>query len=264
MIVINSLENKIIKELARLKKTGFRKEHDLMIIDGAREISAAVASGIKIESLFYCPALVKPGSGAVEDLFNLDRKKIIEVAPAVFNKICYKENPDGFMATANLPRQSLSDIKLKDKPLIIILERIEKPGNLGAILRTATAVSASAVIINNNQTDIYSPNVIRASEGYVFSQLVVQAPVAETIKWLKDNKIKSFAAATSGAKKYTAADLNIPAAIVLGSEADGLSPTWLKEADELIKIPMPKGLDSLNVSVAAAVIAFEVLRQRSV
>jgi len=264
MTVISSRENKIIKELVRFKKAGFRKENDLIIIDGAREISAAIAAGVNIQSLFCCPPLIKTASGKYGNFFGLDQEKIITVSPAVFERICYKENPDGFFATASSPRKSLSDIKSKNQPLIIILERVEKPGNLGAILRTAHAVHAAAVIINDSQTDIYNPNVIRASEGYVFFQTVVCATIEETVKWLKENKIKSFAAATSGAKRYTEADLNIPAAIVLGSEADGLSATWLKEADQLIKIPMSEGLDSLNVSVAAAVIAFEALRQRAV
>ena len=146
--------------------------------------------------------------------------------------------------------------------MIIVLENIEKPGNLGAIIRTAYAAGATAIIINDNQTDIYNPNVIRASEGYVFKEKIVSASVKETIKWLKENKIKSYGAATSGKLVYTKVDLREPLAIILGSEADGLSREWLKAANELVKIPMQKGMDSLNVSVSAAILVFEALRQR--
>lgn len=268
-MIISSLSNSIIKETARLKKAGERKEQGLVLIDGAREIELAVKSGWEITALFYCPALIKrvrikSASGAGGKFFGLASQKIIEITATVFNKICYKEKPDGFLATARPRETSLSDIKLGKSPLIVILEAVEKPGNLGAILRTAYAVGADAVIINNSQTDIYNPNVIRASEGYVFREKIVKASISETVKWLKEKKIKSFAAATSGPKNYTKVNLRGPAAIVLGSEADGLSEEWLKAADELIKISMPVGMDSLNVSVATAVILFEALRQRSV
>lgn len=265
MLKISSLNNQAVKDLVRLKKAGARKEQGLIIIDGAREIELAVKSGLKIERLFYCPALIKAANGAAGKFFDLGEEKIIEVSEPVFNKICYKENPDGFLATATRPREMfLTDFKPDKNPLIIILENVEKPGNLGAILRTAYAVGAAAVIINDNQTDIYNPNVIRASEGYVFTEKIIKASVAETIKWLKDKQIKSFGATNSGSKNYFKTDLNGPTAIVFGSEAKGLSSEWLKAADILIKIPMLTGIDSLNVSVAAAVILFEALRQRGV
>jgi len=264
MATISSPSNPIIKDILRLKKSGERKKQDLFIIDGWREIDLAVKSGWEIKTLFYCPELIKKNNGGAGNVFNLEKEKIIEVSAAVFSKISYKEKPEGFLALAKAKKRSLSDIKLNQNSLLIILEQVEKPGNLGAILRTAYAAGVTAVIINDNQTDIYNPNVIRASEGQIFTQEVVSASVAETVGWLKDNKIISLAAATSGSKKYTEAILTGPVALVFGSEAEGLSPEWLRAADKLIKIPMKEGIDSLNVSVSVAIILFEALRQRDI
>ncbi len=257
--MITSLANKTIKDAAALKKSGERKESGLILIDGLREIEMALRAQVEIISLFYCPELIL---GEIEVFNRISQDKRIEVSETILKKICYKENPDGFLAIAKPKEKKLSDLKLDDEALVVVLENVEKPGNLGGIIRTAYAAGADAVIINSNQTDIYNPNVIRASEGHVFTENIIGASVAETIKWLKHNKIKSFGAATIGAKIYTETDLCGRAAIVLGSEAEGLSRQWLEEADQLIKIPMKAGIDSLNVSVSAAVIIYEALRQR--
>jgi len=259
MIKISSLSNKKIKEIEQLKKSGVRKERGLIVVDGFREILLAYQSGWEIVELFYCPELAKKGD---INKFKLAEQKIVEVSGGVFNKICYKEKPDGFLATIKGREFSLADIKLSRQPLIIILEKVEKPGNIGAILRTAYAAGADALIINDNQTDIYNPNIIRASEGFIFLKPLVSASLEETIIWLKNNKIKSVAAATSATKNYTKINLRDGVAIVLGSEDSGLSKKWLESANELIKIKMEKGIDSLNVSVSAAIIVYEALRQR--
>jgi TrmH family RNA methyltransferase len=263
MVTINSLENKKIRDLVRLRKAGARRQRGLIIIDGRREIEMALKAGAEAVELFYVPSFITDQEEAADNLFGLEDEKLAAVSASVFKKICYKEKPDGFLLLAKRPVQALDHIKLKKNPLIIILEAVEKPGNLGAIIRTAYATGADAVIINSDQTDIYNPNVIRASEGFVFIEPVLKADLAETMAWLKKHKIKSLAAATNGKEYYTDINLNGPTAIILGSEADGLSLQWLEAADKLIKIPMQKGIDSLNVSVAGAVIAFEVLRQRS-
>jgi TrmH family RNA methyltransferase len=231
----------------------------LFIIDGAREIELAKRAGVEIIELFYAPELIKK---EVKDFFGLTNDKITETTKAVFQKMCYKENPDGYLALAKLKTQTLSSIKLTKNPLVVVLEALEKPGNLGAIIRTAYAVGVEVIIINDSQTDIYNPNVIRASEGLIFSQPLAVSSVEETIKWLADNKIVSYAAATTGKLNYTKEKMNKPLAIILGSEARGLSEKWLKKADKLIKIPMKKGIDSLNVSVSAAILLYEALRQR--
>jgi len=262
MATISSSSNSSIKNLLRLKKAGDRKKLGLFMVDGRREIELALSAGQGIVSLFYSPDLIK----GQQELISAVRSKqgeIIEVTKNIFQKICYKENPDGFLAVVKLQEKKLADIKLNKNPLLVILERVEKPGNLGAILRTAYAVNATAVIINDNQTDIYNPNVIRASEGTIFSQTVLKASVSETLEWLRAHKISSFAAATSGSQEYISVDLSGPAAFVFGSEASGLSREWLEGAEQAIKIPMRHGLDSLNVSVSAAVILFESIRQRN-
>jgi TrmH family RNA methyltransferase len=219
----------------------------------------AIEADWEIKTLFYCPEL----AGAINNFFGLTEDKIIEVPKKILGKISYKEKPDGFLAVALAKDKELEKVKLSQNPLVIILEAVEKPGNLGAIIRTAYAAGVDAIIINDSQTDIYNPNVIRASEGYVFKQNLVKASREETIGWLKKNKIKTFAAATDGSEEYTKTDLTGSTAVVLGSEADGLSQKWLGAADVRIKIPMRAGMDSLNVSVAAAVILFEAKRQRS-
>ena len=257
--MITSLANQTIKDAAALKKSGERKQRGLIIIDGLREIKMALRAKIEIEALFYCLELKTEET----EIFNLIApEKRIEVSEAVFKKICYKENPDGFLVVAKPKEKGLADLKLSDAPLVVVLENVEKPGNLGGIIRTAYAAGVEAIIVNNNQTDIYNPNVIRASEGFVFIENIISATVGETIAYLKKNKIKSFGAATTSSKNYAAINMKEGTAIILGSEADGLSEEWLKKADQLVKIPMQVGIDSLNVSVAAAVIIYEAVRQR--
>ena len=259
--MITSLANKMIKDAAALKKPGERRKSGLILIDGLREIKMALRAKTEITTLFYCLGLITEET----EIFNLiASEKRIEVSAAVFRKICYKESPDGFLAIAKPKEKNLSSLKLSDNPLVMILEDVEKPGNLGGIIRTAYAAGIEAILINSGQTDIYNPNVIRASEGYVFIENIVSASITETVAWLKKSKIKSFGAATSGKKIYTEADFREPAAILLGSEADGLSEKWLKEAGQLIRIPMQAGIDSLNVSVSAAIIIYEAVRQRAV
>jgi len=261
MNIINSANNQKIKEIAKLQKAGERHARGLFIIDGAREIELAQKSGTEILELFYSPELIKKD---VSDFFSLERNKITEVSETAFKKICYKENPDGYLAVAKIGIISLKQIKLSKNPLVVVLETVEKPGNLGAILRTAYAAGVDAIIINNSQTDIYNPNVIRASEGFVFSKPLAVASVEETIKWLAENKILSYAAATTGKNNYNKEKMDMPLAIILGSEANGLSEKWLKMANKLVKIPMKKGIDSLNVSVSAAILIYEAIRQREI
>jgi len=260
MTTITSLANPKIKELVQLKKASHRRQSQLFTIDGLREILAAQKAGVNLIELYYCPTLIK--KWPKDQTFGLNDKKIVEVSETVFQKICYKEKSDGFLAVAEYKSLTLDQIKVSAQPLIVVLESVEKPGNLGAILRTAHAAQVDAIIINENQTDIYNPNIIRASEGCLFSQQVVIASTEETISWLQANKIKSLAAATKAIKSYTTIDLKKAIAIILGSESEGLSNNWLKKADGLIKIPMKSDIDSLNVSVSAAIIIFETLRQR--
>jgi len=260
-MIITSTDNLKIKNLIRLKKAGKRREQGLIIIDGAREINLAFQSGLEIQAFFYCPDLFKDQTNYPEFFKKLEDRGT-ELSKTVFKKVCYKEAPDGFLALAKPRPHTFNDIKPSQKSLIVILEGLEKPGNLGAILRTTRAAGVDAVIINDNQVNLYHPNVIRASEGQIFTQKIVCASPEQTKNWLKEQQIYTYGA-TGGAKKnYTEVDLKGAVALVFGSEALGLSDFWLKSADNLIKIPMMSGVDSLNVSVAAAIMIFEAKRQR--
>lgn len=256
-MIINSIQNPKIKNTIKLlQKNSVRMKQGLFVVDGSREVKEVVKAGMKIETLFFCPELV------TKKITGVEKNKIIEVSIDVFSKMSYKENPDGYLAVVKRQEFKLKDIKLKTTPLVVVLESVEKPGNLGALIRTAYAVDVDVVILNDNQTDIYNPNVIRASEGKLFSVPVVISSRENTLEWLKDNSVQLFAAATSAKKIYSDCKFNKAMALILGSESRGLSDQWLKEADENIKIPMKQDLDSLNVSVSAAVILFEIIRQR--
>ncbi len=257
---IDSVDNKKIKELVKLKKASARKEQGVFLVDGFRETLSALESGLEIKELFFCQSLDKNHNFKQ---LKINTDLVCEVSEAAFRKISYKENPDGCLALIKTNSKTLANVKLNKNPLIVILENIEKPGNLGAIIRTSYAAGVDLIIINDNQTDIYNPNVIRASEGFIFKQKIVSTSFQETTTWLTNNKIVSYAAATTGKINYIKANLKKSAAIVLGSEADGLSANWLKAADKLVKIPMTKGMDSLNVSVSAAILIYEAVRQRN-
>jgi len=253
---IISPQNEKIKQLVKLNKHRVRQKNGLTIIDGEREIKMALANHWPLQEIFYCPELIKN-----QDLLTT-KTILIPVSLKIFSLISQKENPDGYLAVAKIKNTALEDLKLKPNPLLIILETVEKPGNLGAIIRTAAAGNIDAVIIADEQTDIYHPSVIRASQGNVFKIQTASASTAAIMAWLKKNKIKSYAASTKAAKNYQEIDWQKASAIVLGTEAEGLSDQWLTGADAAIKIPMQADLDSLNVSVSAAIIAYEALRQR--
>ena len=257
MEIISSEQNIRIKNVVKLQeKSRERKKQGLFIIDGLREIKEALNGGIIIDELFVCPEIVG------EDFNDFSDIKTSYVSEAVYNKISYKEKAAGVLAVARPKILELETLKLKTKPLIVILEAVEKPGNLGAIVRSAYAAGVDAIVINDEQTDIYNPNVVRASEGLIFRLPVIVASREETIKFIKAKEIKVFAAALIGAKNYIETDYKEASAILLGTEATGLSEAWLKAADEIIKIPMKPGIDSLNVSVSAAILIFEAWKQR--
>ncbi len=256
MLIIESIQNEKIKNIVKLREAGReRKKQGLFLIEGCREINLAMKGGVKIENLFYCQDYIKAELA-------IDEERLVEVSKKVFDKIAYRENPDGFLALARVKEEKLENIKLSFEPLIIVVSAVEKPGNLGAILRTADAAGADAVIINDPKTDIYNPNVIRASQGTVFTVPTVIGSVEETIKFCKTNKIKIFATTPSAKKEYIEVDYTGGRAIVMGAEDKGLSEKWLKAASEKIKIKMRGRIDSLNVSVSTAIILFEALRQR--
>lgn len=258
---ISSLQNNRIKNIVKLSKAKERKTQNLFILEGARELSLALSAGYAVDSVFICPELFAK-TDYPKVLAGIADNIKYEVSLQVFEKIAYREGSDGLITLAKPKPHTLSDLNLNNNPFIIILEAVEKPGNLGAILRSADAAKVDAVIICDPLTDIYNPNAIRSSVGCIFTVPTAVCSSDEALEWLKANNIKSFAAELQASNWYHEENYTQPSAIVMGTEADGLTSFWLNNADQRIKIPMRGQIDSLNVSVSAAVITFEAMRQR--
>ena len=257
--IISSLQNPRIKNLLLLQqKSRERRKQQLVVVEGLREIGIAVSNGFKLAQLYICPEIADPASYA--SLSDSDNTTFI--SEAVFEKLAYREGSDGCIAVIEPRNLTLNDIKLGAMPLVIILEAIEKPGNLGAILRTADAVQADAVLVCDPLTDLYNSNVIRSSIGCIFSRQVVACTSEEAMAWLREHKITSYAAELTASLPYHKLDYTSPTAFVMGTEADGLTQRWIDFCDQRVIIPMSGSIDSLNVSVSTAVLAFEALRQR--
>lgn len=258
---ITSLQNPKIKNIIKLSKAKERREQNLFIIEGARELMLALSANYKVETVFICPELFTK-TDYPDVLNNIDSDCKIEITQAVFEKTAYREGSDGLIALVRPQRHDLNNLKLPEKPFIIILEAVEKPGNLGAILRTADAAKADAVIICNPATDIYNPNTIRSSIGCLFTVPIAICSSQEALDYLRKKDIKIFAAELQAAQWYHDTDFTQSTAIIMGTEADGLTDFWLDNADARIKIPMRGQIDSLNVSVSTAILTFEAMRQR--
>jgi TrmH family RNA methyltransferase len=259
---ITSLQNNRIKNIQRLSaKSKERKEQGLFVLEGARELSLALTGNYQLDSVYICPGLFEK-TNYPEVIHSIPPAVLFEVTSAVFDKIAYREGSDGILALARPKTHTLSGLNLKDNPFIIVLEAVEKPGNLGAILRTADAAGIDAVVVCDALTDLYNPNVIRSSVGCLFTVPVAVCSNSEALAFLQSKQIKSFAAALTATQMYHATDFTLPSAIVMGTEADGLTSFWLDNADQHIKIPMRGAIDSLNVSVSTAILTFEAMRQR--
>lgn len=254
---IISLQNPRIKQIVKLRQHRERWRVGRFIIEGHRELSMAIASGVEIINLFLCPEFIKSN----KKIIGINDEIKIEVSKEVFAKISCRENPDGFLAEAKMGKHNLEDVLLSNNPLVLVLGAMENTGNLGAILRSADAAGVDAIIVSA-KTDIYNPNAIRASQGTLFTKQVATACFGDILAWLKEKKIRIFATTSKANKIYSKVDFCQPTAIVMGAEDVGLSEDWLKSADESIKIPMKGKVSSLNVSVSAAVIIFEAIRQR--
>jgi TrmH family RNA methyltransferase len=258
-IRITSPQNPKIKTLLALEKARERKEQQRFVIEGQKEIALALEAGYRINSLFFCDEIIS----AEAALQLVDDRLLIPVSREVFNRLVVRENSGGMLAVAEMRTHRLQDLVLSKNPLVLVLESVEKPGNLGAILRTADAAGVDAVICCDPQTDFYNPNVIRSSLGCVFTMPIASASSDETISWLKMNSIAIYCTYLQASKPYTETDFTNASAIVMGTEATGLSPLWVQHADANIIIPMHGKIDSMNVSTAAAVVVFEARRQRS-
>jgi len=230
-------------------------------IEGEKEIEMAWAAGMEFHSLFFIRELANQDLMAKLMTQNNDAE-LIELNKDLFAKISYRESTGGMMAIVKTKSLSLNDIKLPQNPLILIVEAVEKPGNLGAILRTADAAAIDVVVCCHLATDVFNPNIIRSSLGTVFTVPLALAENQETMDWLSKNNVKTFCTHLHQASPYHLQDYTQASAIIVGTEATGVSEAWAKFADINVKIPMMGQIDSMNVSVATAIMLFEAQRQR--
>jgi len=258
---ITSLQNPLIKQLVQLKdKSRERKKSGTFLIEGVREITLALKGGYELETILFYSELININQ--INELTN-QQIKIIEISKQVYQKLAYRETTEGVLAIAKSKNNTLSELYFESKnPLILVAEAPEKPGNIGALLRTADAANVDAVIIANPKTDLYNPNIIRSSVGCVFTNQIALGSTKEIIGFLKKNKINIYCAALQASVEYHTQNFTKPSAIVVGTEATGLSNEWLENSTQNIIIPMQGVIDSMNVSVAAGILIFEAVRQR--
>lgn len=261
--IISSTKNPKIKKLVLLQqKSSERRKDGLFVVEGARELLHCIHCGYEVDTAFVCPQILQGYEGAAE-IMALPEMSRIEITAKVYERIAYRGSTEGVIATLHSKTLTLADLQLPDNPIVIVLERVEKPGNLGAILRSADAAAADAVIVCDPLTDIYNPNLIRSSIGAVFTVPTVACTTEECITFLKNKGIQVLTAQLQDSSLYYDTDMRKPTAIVMGTEATGLTDAWRKAADAHIRIPMKGRLDSLNVSVSAAILLFEAVRQRN-
>ena len=260
---ISSFQNPLIKNFVQLsEKSRERRKQGLFTIEGQREISLALKKGIKIQTFLYCPNIC-PETNRMEIEQLAPHSDWIEITEELYARLAYRSSTEGILAIAHTKKHGLQELLLaNEKPLILVAEAPEKPGNIGALLRTADAANLDAVIIANPRTDLFNPNIIRSSVGCVFTNAVAMATTSEIIEFLKEKNIQIYCAALQASKNYSLCDFTEASAIVVGTEADGLSEDWLLNSDQNVIIPMSGEIDSMNVSVAAGIIIFEAKRQR--
>ena len=254
---ISSIENKRLKDLIKLsKKSKFRHKTNLFIVEGLKEINASIENNYEINSLFYDPTII--------ELKNINipiNTEVIEVSKNIYKKISFRSSTEGIIAVTKRKNYTKEKIKINNKKVVLILDGIEKPGNIGAILRTSQASNVDTIIITNKKCDIHNPNVIRSSVGSFFKTKIICMENNEALEFLKKNKFKIYASSFNTDKIYSNEKYNFPIALVFGSENEGISKFWKENSDMKIKIPMDNDIDSLNVSVSCAIILYEINRQ---
>lgn len=262
-LLISSLQNPRVKAAVKLMQRSHRDEAGLMLIEGYREIKRAVENGVQPHELFCCPEIfMGSNEPALIEQCRAAGASILSCTEPVFRKMTYRDRPEGLLATAPQRHRGLDALSLPPNPLLIVAEAIEKPGNLGTILRSADAAGVHAVIVCDRCTDIHNPNVVRASIGTLFTVPVAEASSADAIAWLRQHGIRILAATPHTDKTYTDVDMTQGVAIVVGTEQVGLSEVWMQAADLQVKIPMLGKADSLNVAQAATLLLYEAARQR--
>ncbi len=261
---ITSLQNTLVKEVLVLKeKSRERKKRGLFVLEGKRELQLALQGGYEIETVLYCPEVISPKEILEIRQFLNSETTLVELSEKVYQKLAYRTTTEGLLAICKTKSHTLSDLAIKNRnPLILVAEAPEKPGNIGALLRTADAANLDAVLIANVKGDIYNPNIIRSSVGCVFTTNIAIGSTPEIISYLKEHDISIFCAALTASKNYTNVDYTKGSAIIVGTESTGLTSEWLDNSDQNIIIPMQGEIDSMNVSVSAAILIFEAKRQR--
>ena len=287
---ITSAQNPKIKNLLLLQeKSKARREQGLFVVEGRRELEHCLEAGFRVRTVFVCPEVAGTDSFASLEMTksaSLEMTKgaslettvschseeaegrrenlhIVEIPETLYRKVAYREGTEGVLAEVEVRERRLEDLALGEHPLVMVLESVEKPGNLGAVLRSADAARADAVVVCDPLTDLWNPNLIRASIGAVFTVPTVCASSAETIDWLKSRGIRILTAQLQDSSWYYDTDMTGGTALVMGTESTGLTDVWRRAADAHIRIPMLGRLDSLNVSVSAAILLFEAVRQRN-
>ncbi|MBQ2102615.1 MAG: RNA methyltransferase [Bacteroidales bacterium] len=283
---VTSAQNPKIRNLLLLQeKSRARREQGLFVVEGRRELQHCLEAGFTVRTVFVCPEVAGEDSfaslGMTKDVSSGTtstchseeaggRRKnlaveplVIEIPEALYRKVAYREGTEGVIAEVEVKERRLEDLELPENPLVVVLEAVEKPGNLGAVLRSADAARADAVIVCDPLTDLWNPNLIRASLGGIFTVPTVAATSEETIAWLKAHGIRILTAQLQDSSWYYDVDMTVGTALVMGTESTGLTDIWRRAADAHIRIPMLGHLDSLNVSVSAAILLFEAVRQRN-
>jgi TrmH family RNA methyltransferase len=256
---ISSVQNPFIKSLVLLQeKAKARKQSGNFLIEGKREIEIATKGGYEIETILFLTDLISENEAG-----KLSKSaELIEISKEVYQKLAYRDTTEGILAVAKTKSLELSDLKLSKNPLILVAEAPEKPGNIGALLRTADAANLDAVIIANPKSDLYNPNIVRSSVGCLFTNQIATGTTSEIIAFLKEKKINIYCATLQNSTSYHTQDFTCPTALIVGTEATGLTQEWRDAATQNIIIPMQGEIDSMNVSVAAAILIFEAKRQR--
>lgn len=256
---ISSVQNPFIKSLVLLQeKAKARKQSGAFLIEGQREISIAIKGGYQIETILFLPEICTEKTARQL----ASNAELIEINKEVFQKLAYRDTTEGILAIAKTKSTQLSDLQLSKNPLILVAEAPEKPGNIGALLRTADAAHLDAVIIANPKSDLYNPNIVRSSIGCLFTNQIATGSTTEIIAYLKEKNIAIYCATLQNSNEYHLENYTTPTALVVGTEATGLTQEWREAATQNIIIPMQGEIDSMNVSVAAAILIFEAKRQR--
>ncbi len=259
---ITSVHNPRVKDASRLRSGRGRTRQGRILIDGLREVQRALQAGVRLHEVFACAAPNDEPTRRELAVWERAGVPVFHVSPSVFSRLAYGDREQGVVAVAQAPERSLEELSVPADALVVVLEGVEKPGNVGAVVRTADAVGASAVLVADGATDLYNPNSIRASLGTVFTVPVCAADSLETLAWLRQHRLQIVATRVDGAAPYTQVSYRAPTAIVLGSEASGLSDVWRGPDVRAVALPMKGRADSLNVATTAAVVLYEALRQR--